>query len=244
MLDGLRRWLGGDPGRSPELAALARWAQAEGWAFKPVKDGAGGVVEAGASAAAWRAEWGLAQRGYIDGPELRLIAEPAAGARELQMLVINRDLAESLEHALFEQAVGDVRTRLDAESPPEARWLVLHPKLEGAKMGELRLRYVAAGSSIEVVQQWLAPPLGEALARTLPQVASTEPVVLSYGRGRLTLRTALTMPTLERLALWREVFVAAIERLPAAVQAWRDADRHTGPDINPSTLGAGHEDTI
>ena len=75
MLDGLRRWLPLGERRSPELAALARWAEGAGHAFKPVRDGAGAVVEAVRGAQPWRLEWGEPQRGYIFGLELWLMAE-------------------------------------------------------------------------------------------------------------------------------------------------------------------------
>jgi hypothetical protein len=229
MLDGLRRWLPLGERRSPELATLARWAEGAGYAFKPVRDGAGGVIEASRGPRAWRIEWGESQRSYIPGPEVRLIAEPADLPRDLQILVLNRELAEALERAMFEQAMNDAQTRIDAGTPPEARWLVLHPKLEAAELGELRLRYAAAGNSPQLIGQWLASPLGEALTQTLPDVASTEPVALTVGRGRVLLRAAMTTPTADRLSLWQDVFAAALEQLPEIGQAWREADRRSRP---------------
>ena len=135
MLNELRRWLSGGSPRQTALAALSAWAQGAGFAYKAVRDGAGGVVEGGAGARAWRAEWGEPLRTYIAGPELRLIAE-AGLPKDMQILVINRDLAESLERAVFEQAVDDVQTRIDADTPPEARWLVMNPKLGASEMGD------------------------------------------------------------------------------------------------------------
>ena len=228
MLDGLRRWLPLGERRSPELAALARWAEGAGHAFKPVRDGAGAVVEAVRGAQPWRLEWGEPQRGYIPGPELRLMAELDL-PRELQMLVMNRELAETLEREMFEQAMGDAQTRIDAGAPPEARWLVLHPKLESAELGELKLRYTAAGNAGTLIAQWLASPLGEALAQTVSRVASTEPIALTVGRSRLTLRTQMTMPAADRLTLWQGVFLAALDPLPAVALAWRVAERRPRP---------------
>lgn len=233
MLDGLRRLLGGGAGRqgSP-LGVLSRWAASAGGAFKPVRDDAGGVIEFDRGQRTWRLEWGESQRRYITDPELRLIADVDA-PRDMQVMVINRELAEALERAVFEQAVDDVRTRIDVDLPPEARWLVMHPKLEAQQMGALRLRYAALGASTTLVAQWLGTSLGGALAQTLPAVASTEPVVLTVGRSRLTLRTAMVAPDADRLTLWREVFVAALDTLPAFARAWREADR-----------GSRHEETV
>lgn len=244
MLNQLRRWLSAGSSGGSGLAELERWAAAQGYEFKPVREGAGGVVEAHTAAQSWRAEWGEPQREYIGGPELRLIAELGL-PRELHAVVINLDLAEALERALFEQAVGDVQTRLDAQAPPESRWLVLHPRLDAAAMGALKLRYAACGNVPSLVAQWLASPLGRSLARTLHEVASGEPVVLSVGRGRLVLRTAMTAPDSDRLSLWRGVFTAALESLPALARQWQEAERSKRPvEEWPSSLisSQAHDD--
>lgn len=224
MLDGLRRWLGGGARQGAPAAVLAQWAAVAGGAFKPVREGEGGVIEFAGGARGWRMEWGDSQRLYISGPELRMIAEVDV-PRDMQILLINRDLAEALERAVFEQAVDDVRTRIDTQLPPEARWLVMHPKVPVHDMGALRLRYTALGASTALVAQWLASPFGEALGQTLSQVASTDPVVMTVGRGRLTLRTVMSTPDDARLTMWKSVFAAALETLPAIATAWRDADR-------------------
>lgn len=229
MLDGLRRWLGGGARQGAPTAVLAHWAAAAGGTFKPVRDGDGAVIEFAGGARGWRMEWGESQRLYISGPELRMIAEVDV-PRDMQILVINRELAEALERAVFEQAVDDVRTRIDTQLPPEARWLVMHPKVAVHEMGALRLRYAALGASTALVAQWLASPLGDALAQTLSQVASTDPVVMTVGRSRLTLRTAMSMPDDDRLTMWKGVFAAGLEALPAIATAWREADRQARQD--------------
>ncbi len=236
MLNQLRRWLAVGSSTGSELLELERWAAAEGWTFKPVREGAGGVVEAGTAQQRWRAEWGEPQREYIGGPELRLIAELGVPP-ELHAVVINLDLAEVLERSLFEQAVGEVQTRLDSQAPPESRWLVLHPRLGAGEMGALKLRYAAYGNAPSLIAQWLASPLERALTRTLHEVASTEPVTLTLGRGRLVLRTAMTKPDGERLSMWRGVFTAALATLPALVAQWQEAERRTPPAEEwPSSL--------
>ncbi len=236
MLNQLRRWLSVGSSNGSGLAELERWAADEGYEFKPVREGAGGVVEAGGASQPWRAEWGEPQREYIGGPELRLIADLEL-PKELHVVVINLDLAETLERALFEQAVGDVQTRLDSQAPPESRWLVLHPRLGAAEMGALKLRYAAYGNVPSLIAQWLASPLGRSLARTLHEVASSEPVVLALGRGRLVLRTAMSTPDSDRLRLWRGVFTAALDSLPALVAQWQEAERRKPPaDEWPSSL--------
>src|SRR5574337_266932 len=244
MLNHFRRWLSVGSSDGSGLAEFGRWAAAQGYDFKPVREGAGGVVQARTDGQAWRAEWGEPQREYIDGPELRLIADLEL-PNELHVVVINLELAETLERALFEQAVGDVQTRLDAQAPPESRWLVLHPRLDAGAMGALKLRYAAYGNVPSLIAHWLASPLGRALARTLHEVASAEPVVLSVGRGRLALRTAMTTPDSDRLSLWRGVFTAALASLPAHVEQWQEAERSRPPAEEwPSSLmsSQAHDD--
>ena len=168
-------------------------------------------------------EWGPSQRNYIDGSELRLIAEPGF-PRDMQALVISQMLGEAVEKVVFEQYVDDVQTRIDAQTPPEARWLVMYPKLAGADMGGLRGRYAALGNSAPAVQRWLASPLGAALQKTINAVGESEPVVLCLGRGRLILRTAMPSPEAERLALWMSVFVAAAEQAGPLTQSWKQVE--------------------
>lgn len=243
MLNELRRWLGGRSQRPQQMAAMSRWVERAGHAFKPVREGAGCVIEGKAGGRTWRAEWGESQRAYIASPELRLIAEPGV-PRDLQIVVMNRELAEAIERAMFEQAVDDVQTRIDADIPTETRWLVMYPKLGAAEMGELRTRYVALGNAPRLIAQWLASPLGEALAETLPRVASTDPVVLAVGRGRLTLRTPMAAPDADRLAMWLEVFQSALAQIVPLGQAWQDADRSSRPDIWRATQASGQPSTL
>ena len=91
----------------------------------------------------WRLEWGPSQRPYIQGHELRLRAEMGL-APDLQLVLMNRALQETMEKAVFDQYVEGVQTRIDNQTPPEMRWLVMFPKLSGSEMGALRERYVGA----------------------------------------------------------------------------------------------------
>src|SRR5574337_96662 len=96
MLNQLRRWLSVGPSNGSGLDELERWAAAQGYDFKPVREGTGGVVHARTEGQAWRAEWGDPQREYIGGPELRLIADLEL-PKDLHVVVINLDLARSEE---------------------------------------------------------------------------------------------------------------------------------------------------
>ena len=238
MLSGLRRWFSAGSDQTSAASVLARWAERGSHQFKPVHDGDGCVVLGTGQGYDWRMEWGPSQRSYIDGSELRLIAEPGF-PRDMQALVISQMLGEAVEKVVFEQYVNDVQTRIDAQTPPEARWLVMYPKLAGADMGGLHGRYAALGNSAPAVQRWLASPLGAALLKTVSAVGENEPVVLCLGRGRLILRTAMPSPEAERLALWMSVFVAAAEQAGPLTQSWKQVESQGDDSASSGTDSVG-----
>ena len=238
MLNGLRRWFSAGSDQTSAASVLARWAERGSHQFKPVHDGDGCVVLGTGQGYDWRMEWGPSQRNYIDGSELRLIAEPGF-PRDMQALVISRMLGEAVEKVVFEQYVDDVQTRIDAQTPPEARWLVMYPKLSGADMGGLRGRYAALGNSAPAVQRWLASPLGAALQKTINAVDESDPVVLCLGRGRLILRTAMPVPEAERLSLWMSVFVAAAQQAAMMSQTWQQVESQSDDSASSGTDSVG-----
>jgi hypothetical protein len=207
MLEGLKRWItgkGAPTGTGWDDVAL--WAEERQYPFRSVP-GEGFVIDGRAAGTDWRLEWGPSQRDYVPGAELRLRAElPVSSA--LQSVVMNRTLQEAMEKAMFEQAVESVQTRIDNETPPETRWLVMFPKLAGADMGVLRENFVAVSSMRTWLSMWLQGPLSTALVATANDPAT--PVVLMVGRGRLTLRTALPTPDVAGLQPWLRLFETAI----------------------------------
>lgn len=207
MLEGLKRWVTGK--RAPTGTGwddVALWAEQRQYPFRSVP-GEGFVIDGRVAGTDWRLEWGPSQRDYVQGSELRLRAELSVSSA-LQLVVMNRALQESMEKAMFEQAVESVQTRIDNETPPEARWLVMFPKLPGADMGPLRERFVAVSSMRNWLAAWLQGPLAGSLVTT---VTDTEaPLVLMVGRGRLTLRTALPNPDVATLQPWLRLFESAI----------------------------------
>jgi [acyl-carrier-protein] S-malonyltransferase len=90
-------------------------------------------------------------------------------------MVITRALQEQLEKTVFEQYVQGVQTRIDDQTPPEMRWLVMYPKLTGAELGPLRERFAALANAKPWLQQWIAGPLAAALAAS--KVAAAAPLV-------------------------------------------------------------------
>ena len=124
---------------------------------------------------------------------------------------------------MYEHFVDDVQTRIDTETPPEMRWLVLYTKLGPQDLGRLRERYGAVCSVQPWLLQWLGGPLNDALATTMAMVKPDEPVVLTISRGRLTLRTEMLEPDAQRLALWFSVFEHALREAKRLGAEWRDA---------------------
>lgn len=207
MLDGIKRWLGGSAkGDAPEWEGVAPWAESHQHGFRAVP-GEGFVVDGRLGATPWRLEWGPSQRPYIEGQELRLRSELGLGS-ELQVLVMNRRLAEHMEKTVFEQFVEGVQTRIDNQTPPEMRWLVMFSKLSGSEMGTLKERWVALSSQKGWLREWLEGPLAAALAAL--RVEEDLPMVLMIGRGRLMLRAAQAEPLVSQLQVWLRLFECAM----------------------------------
>jgi hypothetical protein len=220
MLKTLRRMLS-RPSSQLDATPLRQWAEARGHGWRRVRDADGCVIDGSLGQQDWRLEWGAPQRDYIPGFELRLIADLGL-PKELTALVLNRPLMETMEKAVYESYVDDVQTRIDTDTPPEMRWLVLYPKTSASDLGRLKERYAAVCSIEPWMQQWLHSPLNDALAATLDMAAADDPMVLSIARGRLLLRTALPEADAERLALWFSVFEHALREAKRLGTEWRD----------------------
>ena len=235
MLEGLKHWVSRK--RAPAGTGwddVALWAEQRQYPFRSVP-GEGFVIDGRVVGTDWRLEWGPSQRDYVQGAELRLRAElPVSSA--LQLVVMNRALQESMELAMFEQAVESVQTRIDNETPPETRWLVMFPQLSGADMGGLRGKFVAVSSMRTWLAAWLPGPLSTALAATALDPAV--PVVLMIGRGRLTLRTALPTPDVASLQPWLRLFETAIReaRRVASEKPQLPADPEASSAFSASAL--------
>jgi len=207
MLDSLKRWLGTAPAESHGHNDLAAWAQSKQWLLRGVRDIDGFVIDGQSGTTPWRLEWGPSQRPYVSGQELRIRADLEV-PRELQAMVLNRELMESMETAVFDQYVEGVQTRIDTTTPPEMRWLVMFPKLSGSELRSLRDGYGALSSIKPWLQQWLSGGLAPALA-ALPSSAE-RPLVLMVGRRRLSLRTALQHADVPSIAAWVRLFECAL----------------------------------
>lgn len=225
MLDGLKRLFSGNPpAPATGWEGIAPWAESRQYAFRGVQS-EGFVIDGRLGVAPWRLEWGPSQRPYIQGQELRLRAEMGLRS-DLQLVLMNRELQETMEKAVFDQYVEGVQTRIDNQTPPEMRWLVMFPKLSGSEMGPLRERYMAFSSMKTWLMRWLEGPLMQALQ--VLRVDASVPTVLMIGRGRLMLRTALAEPEVQALQAWLRLFEVAMREA-------RRAANETSESISPST---------
>ena len=220
MFQGLKRWFANPQDATVPASGLALspkvWSDVGDWArdhhskLRSVQD-EGFVIDGRAGGrpegCAWRLEWGPAQRPYIKTHELRLRADVQLPG-DLQLVVMNRGLQEAMEKAIFEQYVEGVQTRIDHQTPPEMRWLVMYPRLTGSELGALRASFVAVASAKPWLLSWLEGPLTRALLAA--PLDATLPVALMVGRGRLMLRTALAEPDLHSLQSWLALFETAI----------------------------------
>ena len=228
MLDGLKRIFAGGSTPGDDWEGIAPWAASRQYMFRAVAN-EGFVIDGRQGASPWRLEWGPSQRPYIEGQELRIRAELGLGS-ELQLLVMNRLLQEQMEKDVFEQYVEGVQTRLDNQTPPEMRWLVMFPKMAGNDMPELRERFIALSSVKSWLAQWLQGPLTQSLAAL--RVGDEQPVVLMIGRGRLMLRTSLAEADVMSLQLWLRLFEVAMR------EAQRVASDRGGGASPPSNQGS------
>jgi hypothetical protein len=225
MLEGFKRLFSGSAASPAEgWEGIAPWAQSKQYTFRGVQN-EGFVIDGRLGATPWRLEWGPSQRPYIQGQELRLRSEMGLSS-DLQLVLMNRMLQEAMEKAVFEQYVEGVQTRIDNQTPPEMRWLVMFPKLGGADMAALKERYVALSSMKGWLKQWLDGPLSQVLAAQ--QIEPTVPLVLMIGRGRLMLRTALPDAEVTTLQAWLRVFETAMREA-------RRVANESSDSISPST---------
>jgi len=232
MLESIKRWLADAPPQVPGWGELSAWSRTHQLTLRAVREPEGFVVEGRAGSIAWRLEWGPSQRSYIQGAELRIRAELSV-PRELQALVLNRELMDAMEKAVFDQYVEGVQTRIDTTTPPEMRWLVMFPKLSGTELRSLRDGYGALSSYKPWLQQWLAGGMTPALA-ALPTSAE-RPLVLMIARRRLCLRTALAQPDPAALDAWLRLFECALQE--AQRVAIDEIDVHS-PSTQPSMFSA------
>jgi hypothetical protein len=240
MLESFRKWLGAATSARDTWGGITAWAAQQGHTFRGVRRSDGFVVEGRLAGTPWRLEWGPSQRAYVTGFELRLRAE-LGQLPELQALILNRVLQESMEKDVFEQYVEGVQTRVDTRTPPEMRWLVMYPQLTEQELGELANRWAAVSNLKPWLERWLAGPLPTELEQVPGGPA--EPMVLMMSRGRLMLRTGLVDPDVASIERWLRLFECALREAQRVSSDFSDANTpSTQPSLwAPSVLQAEPE---
>jgi hypothetical protein len=194
---------------------IQEWAEARGAEFSQTRDGLGFLIEQpGASPGPLRVEWGVSQRSYLAGTELRMRCEMGLHP-DLQTMVLCRALMENLERAVFEAYTDTLKTRVDTDTPEEMRWLVMFPKFNHAASQIVRQRYGIVGVTKELTGAWVDGELSEALVQASQDLLPEgHPFVLMCMRGNLYLRTEMVEADLDKVqALVRLLEVAAREAL-------------------------------
>jgi hypothetical protein len=189
------------------------WAEARGGDFRQTRDGLGFLIEQPkAVPGPLRIEWGVSQRSYLPGTELRMRCEMGLHS-DLQVMVLCRTLMEHLERAVFEAYTDTLKTRVDTDTPEEMRWLVMFPKFNNAASQIVRQRYGVVGVTKDLASAWIDGELGEALVQASQDLLPEgHPFVLMSMRGNLYLRTAMSEPDLPKVqALVRLLETAARE---------------------------------
>jgi hypothetical protein len=209
MLEALKKWLGGTAPAPRSWRAIADWAEGRQAQFHADSKGEGFAVNGRTGPVPWRLEWGPSQRAYVSGHELRLRAELGLPG-ELQILRLSRTLAAMLEKKVFDEYVESVQTRIETNTPPEMRWLVMFPKVPGSELKSLRQRYAAVATHKSWLLRWLDGSLTEELLHAPGH--SADPVVWMIGRGRLMLRTVLPEADADSLEPWLGLFESALRQ--------------------------------
>jgi hypothetical protein len=209
MLESFKRFFS-NPGLPQSYGEVSAWAQQQGLSFKRARDEVGFVLDGAFQGKPWRLEWGLPQRPYIQGHELRLRMELKLPS-DMQMLVLTRPLMELLERQTFEQFTEGNQTQIDTSTPEEMRWLVMFPKINLASQRNLRGMFGAVASVPETALAWLDVPLAQQLERaTAAMLRDSPPFVLMTLRGRTYLRMQLADPDPPTLSMAIGLFETAV----------------------------------
>jgi hypothetical protein len=192
---------------------IMEWAESRGAEFTQGRDGHGFLIEQPkALPGPLRVEWGHSQRSYLKGTELRMRCEMNLHG-DLQMMVLDRVLMETMESAVFEAYTDTLKTRVDTDTPEEMRWLVMFPKVTNPASQIVRQHYGVVGVTKDLAASWVDSDLGEMLAQASQDLLPEgHPFVLMSLRGNLYLRTQMAEPELPQVqALVRLLECAARE---------------------------------
>ena len=221
IFEAIRRWFGGKGRTLRDWSELQHWAEDRQFVLRHARGQEGFVIDGRQGRLPWRMEWGPSRRRYINGGELRLRADVDV-APELNAVVMSRKLQERLEAEVFDHFVGDLQTRVDTQTPPEVRWLVMHVPMSGPELRGLKARWSAVSNIKNWLEKWLSGPLRDELEHL--EVHPELPVVVVVTRKQCTLRVALPHPTLCDIEGWVKVFECCLREARRAGTAGSAAE--------------------
>ena len=211
MLESFKRLFAAKPDE-PDYTEVGNWAQQRGYTLKRVRGESGFVIDGALDDKPWRLEWGSPQRDYIVGRELRLRMELELPS-DAQMLLLSRQLMNTLERKTFEEFTDNVQTQVGTKTPEEMRWLVMFPKVDLSGFKTLRHRFGAVASLAEAGLAWLSGPLGHTLERAANNLLKNDPpFVLMTLRGRAYLRMQLATPDAQDIAAALMIYETAVKQ--------------------------------
>lgn len=215
MFSAIKRLIGGAPKVVDQGGVISAWAKAEGHAFKRVTGRSPGyVVE---TTRGWRAEWGASQRSlYLKGQELRFRSESSMPP-DVQMVMLTRALAQTLETDVFSRYTNDMQTQIDTSLPDEMRWLAMHPQVDTPQSPLLAKRFVILSNSAEVSRLWLDANLSKAMEEAASSWwTDALMLIITVNRGMLTLRMSGDDLSTTQLKQVGDLFDLASHRLQEA----------------------------
>jgi hypothetical protein len=238
ILQKIRQWIGKKPVAPLHEDGWKSWAEQRN--FDVQVEAQGFCVLGHTEDVRWKLSWGPAQRTYIKCGELRISAELSL-APELQAVVMNRKLQETLEAAAFDPQACDPEGRFDMQTPPEARWLVAYDPLRGPELRGLQGRWSGVSNVKLWLERWLSGALGEALAQL--QCPPDQPTTLTVEKGACTLRVALQEPSTAAATPWLALFECGVREARRAGRAGCATDDHeaTQPGLFIPSLSTDRE---
>lgn len=202
---------------------LARWAAAQQLAVEQ-HDAASGHFALNGHLAGHllRLECGPSTRDYVQGLELLGRADVGADP-DAAVLVLNRQLHETLEDRAYDAITNTLQTTVNAMLPEEVRWLALFEEMAWPGLPtSFRRQFVVVAERMDVARRWVHAPLVSQLLdwheANPGEGRAQSPLLLMLVRGKVHLRMERTQRSLgeaeHALQLLRVGAQAALQNLP------------------------------
>ena len=212
MFDRIKNLMGkSGSGASGDNMSIGQWAKSAG--LKHVDRGDGNhLIEGSFSGQSWALELGPSTRDFIVGQQVRgkvgLVADP-----NVSVIVMNRDLKESLDDRVFKLYTNSVQTMASPEMQDEMRWVTI---FEEFGWDALPAEFWRAYSVMADKRSTAAILLNEHLCEVLmngpqPDGGRSTPFTLHLSRSKLYLRMAFDPAELSTVQHAAAVLLTASE---------------------------------